>query len=120
MHRITVMDENGVPTTVTYRFEHFMLPLLVERHRRYQTLCYMTVDRESKTRFRDWPFVGFSVNSTNDQWVRRIGIIKSFSRALQSVVRDRALRKKIFNEFWKIHGVRITGNKLARVMKGVS
>lgn len=80
------------------------------KYRVYCTLCGISMN-EGKT----WEY-GMAQNSTKDQFVKKIGMVLSFSRALSNLVKDRNLRKEIFRKFWEKHGKRLYGKKIARVV----
>ncbi|MCX8008179.1 MAG: hypothetical protein N3A54_00585 [Patescibacteria group bacterium] len=179
MLNLKVTDDNGIRWNVNYYFEH--RPLLEEsyclsgKYLRYETRCYLSVEKEQDTKHipltfltagdpelerkvlnllqdvlneREIPYsyihditkkvvdhisnamenqesvkkpvvfdrFSIAINSSDDPWVRKVGMIKSFSRALRREVEDRSLRKLIFREFWRVHGRRIYKNKVARMV----
>lgn len=106
MHRIQTNDLNCLYS--------FMYEKYNERSRRILTTCKMIIqNRNTGTEFVTY---GKTLTSPKDNFVRKIGMINSFSRALNNAIQDRNVRREIFREFWRNHGRKINGDKWARVV----
>lgn len=118
MLNLSVTDESGRRYDIYYTF--MKVDLMADlnlvnfnpKNRIYATVCSMSFDRNVP--IEQWDYA-VAINSENDQYVKKIGMILSFSRVLKKLVHDKNLRKAFFNEFWNKHGRRIKGGKVARI-----